>query len=498
MCYNKLIVKLNVGHIMVNRLWVRRRSQKNKCDAISNLREENAFLYELLTDDNLDNYNTRLKNSRMNFIIMLQNVLYKKQKEEENSYLSNEIDNLIILEEESKKILSEELTYLSARKKTLQNQIDELGNDVKEKRRQIIELDDEILYQSFGLYTPVYDLMNSSMYKERIKLCRADQKEMIKNKTAAFCYTNWTVNNSIREGKKWINRNIKQILRCFNNECDYLISKVKYNNIYAIKNRLEKSFKDLNELNSVNNIQISERYLNLKIDELQLCYEYEQKKQEEKEYARMLKEEEREQAKLLKEIEEERKKIKKEQEHYNTYLKHINEQIEVENDPKRLEFLIEKRNTAKQNLLDLDTALKDIDYREANQKAGYVYIASNIGAFGENIYKIGMTRRLNPQERIDELGGASVPFRFDVHAMIFSDNAPALEAALHRAFDNKKVNMTNNRKEFFNVTLDEIKQVVIENYDKTVDFVDFPSAQQYRESVKIREKIKDSNNKETH
>lgn len=478
---------------MINKLWNKRKPLKNENTVISNLREENAFLYELLTDNNLDDYNARLKISRMNFITILQNILYQKLKVEENSYLDSEIDNLIILEEESKKMLSEEIISLSARKNTLQNQIEELGNDVKEKRKQIVELDDEILYQSFGLYTPVYDLMNSSMYKERIKLCRDDQKEMVKNKTAAFCYTNWTVNNSVREGKKWINRNIKQTLRCFNNECDYLISKVKYNNIDAIKKKIKKSYNDLNELNDVNNIQISERYFNLKIDELQLCYEYEQKKQEEKEYARALKEEEREQAKLLKEIEEERKKIKKEQEHYNTYLKHINEQIEIENNPERLEFLNEKRDSTKQNLIDLDVALKDIDYREANQKAGYVYIASNIGAFGENIYKIGMTRRLNPQDRIDELGGASVPFKFDVHAMIFSDNAPALEAALHRAFDDRKVNMTNNRKEFFNVTLDEIKQVVLENYDKTVDFVDIPSAQQYRESLKIKEKLNSFN-----
>ena len=478
---------------MINKLWNKRKPLKNENTVISNLREENAFLYELLTDNNLDDYNARLKISRMNFITILQNILYQKLKVEENSYLDSEIDNLIILEEESKKMLSEEIISLSARKNTLQNQIEELGNDVKEKRKQIVELDDEILYQSFGLYTTVYDLMNSSMYKERIKLCRDDQKEMVKNKTAAFCYTNWTVNNSVREGKKWINRNIKQTLRCFNNECDYLISKVKYNNIDAIKKKIKKSYNDLNELNDVNNIQISERYFNLKIDELQLCYEYEQKKQEEKEYARALKEEEREQAKLLKEIEEERKKIKKEQEHYNTYLKHINEQIEIENNPERLEFLIEKRDSTKQNLIDLDVALKDIDYREANQKAGYVYIASNIGAFGENIYKIGMTRRLNPQDRIDELGGASVPFKFDVHAMIFSDNAPALEASLHRAFDDRKVNMTNNRKEFFNVTLDEIKQVVLENYDKTVDFVDIPSAQQYRESLKIKEKLNSFN-----
>lgn len=100
-----------------------------------------------------------------------------------------------------------------------------------------------------------------------------------------------------------------------------------------------------------------------------------------------------------------------------------------------------------------------------------------------------MTRRLDPQDRIDELGDASVPFNFDVHAMIFSDDAPALENALHKAFENKKVNMVNQRREFFNVTLNEIKEVVRKNYDKTVEFIEYPDAQQYRESPKIRNSI---------
>lgn len=137
-------------------------------------------------------------------------------------------------------------------------------------------------------------------------------------------------------------------------------------------------------------------------------------------------------------------------------------------------------------LLDINKALTDIDYRQANMKAGYVYVISNIGSFGENIYKIGMTRRLNPQERIDELGDASVPFNFDVHAMIFSDDAPALETALHHAFENRKLNMVNSRREFFHVTLDEIKEVIKSNFDKTVEFIDIPDAEQYRVSKKMR------------
>ena len=139
-----------------------------------------------------------------------------------------------------------------------------------------------------------------------------------------------------------------------------------------------------------------------------------------------------------------------------------------------------------QHLSDIEKSLQDVDYRQANMKAGYVYIISNIGSFGENVYKIGMTRRLDPQDRIDELGDASVPFNFDVHAMIFSDDAPALEAALHRAFEKKKLNMVNHRREFFNVTLDEIKAVIKQNFDKTIEFIDVPDAEQYRISQKMK------------
>lgn len=143
-------------------------------------------------------------------------------------------------------------------------------------------------------------------------------------------------------------------------------------------------------------------------------------------------------------------------------------------------------NLLEVELDNINSKLADIDYRQKNQKAGYVYIISNIGAFGENIYKIGMTRRLEPEERIHELSDASVPFNFDIHAMIFSEDAPALENALHKAFEDKKVNMMNSRKEFFNVTLDEIKNVVKNNFDKSVDFIDIAPAEQYRETQRMK------------
>ncbi|MTM89955.1 DUF4041 domain-containing protein, partial [Turicibacter sanguinis] len=152
-------------------------------------------------------------------------------------------------------------------------------------------------------------------------------------------------------------------------------------------------------------------------------------------------------------------------------------------------LLLEKQATLESQLNDLNKKLADVDYRQNNQKAGYVYIISNIGAFGENVYKIGMTRRLDPQDRVDELGDASVPFNFDVHAMIFTEDAPALENALHKAFDDRKLNMINERREFFNVTLEEIECVVKANYDKTVEFKKVAAAEQYRESLKIRQSI---------
>lgn len=275
----------------------------------------------------------------------------------------------------------------------------------------------------------------------------------------------------------------KLLLRAFNSECDELVSKVKYTNFDASLNKIQKSASAISKLGTIMNISITPQYLSLKEDELRLAFEYQCKKQQEKEDAKAARAEQREQAKIQKELEEKRHKIEKEQTHYQTAYEKLMAQLSKYPDDTDLQ---KKKEDLEKQLSDIDIALTDIDYRQANMRAGYVYIVSNIGSFGENVYKIGMTRRLDPQERIDELGGASVPFKFDVHAMIFSDDAPALEAALHKAFENKKVNIVNQRREFFNVTLDEIKDVIKKNFDKTVEFIDIPDAEQYRVSMKMR------------
>jgi hypothetical protein len=371
---------------------------------------------------------------------------------------------------------------------TLNHEIEELKRIKENLLTEVIELDDKILFQDFGVYEPQFSFSSSDEYKKRLNEIREEQKLLIKRGLAAKCYKNWKVNGSEKEGKKLISESIKLIIRNFNIECDICIDKVKFSNYTNSENRILKSFEMQNKLNETNEVEITHEYLSSKMKELALAYEYQKKRKQEKEELRILKEQQREEEKVAREIEAKRLELEKEQAHYQNVLKRVNEQIEVEESEERRNFLIEKKEELNNNLADVDKAMEDLDYREANHRAGYVYIISNIGAFGPDIYKIGMTRRLEPEDRISELSGASVPFRFDVHAMIFSNDAPKLEAALHNAFADKKVNLVNGRKEFFRVTLDEIKKVVRENHDKTVEFISLPDAEQFRESEMIRKR----------
>ncbi|MBQ3045170.1 MAG: DUF4041 domain-containing protein [Clostridia bacterium] len=366
---------------------------------------------------------------------------------------------------------------------TKQNSILQLNNVINQKHSEIIELDEEILMQSFGLYKPKFDFINAEQYKQKLDSVRQQQKNMIKAGTAVTGATSWSVNGSESQGKKMLSDMQKLLLRAFNGECDELVAKVKYNNLEASVKRIKTSCEAISKLGKIMSISISHAYMNLKIEEIYVAFEYSQEKQKEKEAQKALREQMREEAKLQKEIEEQRKKLQKEQAHYTNAIKTLRAQLadnpEDTDIKEKLQELCEQYN-------ETQKAIEDVDYRAANQRAGYVYIISNIGSFGENVYKIGMTRRLDPTERIDELGDASVPFDFDIHAMIFSEDAPGLESALHNAFEHRKLNLVNHRREFFNVTLDEIKDVVKKNYDKTVEFIDVADAEQYRVSQKMK------------
>lgn len=384
--------------------------------------------------------------------------------------------------------LRRKLAELSVVASLKEVEIQKLDKQKEALEEDVVELKETKLLQDFGLYEPMYDFAYSSQYQERLCACRDEQKHMVKAGEAAVCSTSWQVNGSLAAGKKMTSDNIKSALLAFNTECENAISKVKFNNYESMKKRIEQIFKKINRMNSTNDIKISDEFLTLKFNELALAYEYSRKKQEEKERAREQREIERENLKVQREIEAERKRIEKEKIHYQNIMARLKEQIKQEKSEARKQFIREKIDAARGELAELDKALKDVDYRAANERAGYVYVISNIGAFGEGVYKIGMTRRLEPKDRIDELGGASVPFRFDIHAMIFSDDAPKLETALHNAFADRRVNMVNGRKEFFRVPLEEIERVVTENYDQTVDFKYLADAEQYRESLKMKGK----------
>ena len=349
---------------------------------------------------------------------------------------------------------------------------------------ELIVVDDALEMESFSLYIPKYSFSSSEEYKEALTAIREKQKQMIKNQQAAVCRTEWSVEGSRAKGRAITNEMIKLFLRSFNNECDIAVQSVKFNNFDRCSARIEKSFQAINKLGKTNTISLSPAYKELKLDELKLAYEYQRKKQEEKEELAALRAQQREDAKLAKEIEAARKEAEKEKKHYQQARDKLRVQLAAAPSVDHAD-LLSKQEELMNHLEELEHRMEDIDYRISNQRAGYVYIISNIGSFGEGVFKIGMTRRLDPMERVFELGDASVPFRFDVHAMIFSDDAPKLEAALHQAFASKRVNAVNHRREYFRVSLDEIKAVVKENHDKTVEFFDIPEAQQYRESLRL-------------
>ena len=428
-------------------------------------------------------------------ITQLERMLYMKDQETQNNNKLidelkgkdiQEINNILRNKENERLKLLENIQELNNQKSLIQQNLFQLNQEIVSKRQEIDILNDDVVMAEFGFYKPHYNCLDSTSYATEIKKVRNQQKDMVKSKTALFWSDDWVLDGSKSKGRAMNNDNIKMYLRAYNNECDNLISKVKFNNINKIRERIQKIGVQLDNLNKRNRIYLNYAYYQLKEKELELCYEYERKKQEEKEILREQREQEREEAKLQAEIKAARMKVNKDITQFNKALKELLDR----SDSLQEDEIADWKNQINDIRLKIDeknAELEDIDYREANAKAGYVYIISNVGAFGEDVFKIGMTRRLEPQDRIDELGSASVPFKFDVHAIIFSEDAPKLESMLHKAFEKNKINLINQRKEFFKVKIEEIKKVVHENFDPLVQFKDHAEAEQYRESQKLRE-----------
>lgn len=391
---------------------------------------------------------------------------------------------IIDVDEEIKKKINE-LKQSEKDIDTAKQDIEILNQHIEKLIEKKEDLDADLLSLDCGLYTPKYDFDTPERYKVAMNSNKAMQKMMIS--TWAAIKTSFDLKSRKKDMRLDAAKNTaKLILRAFNGECDSLIEQVRWNNILKIVERLEKMFEDINAL-SFDDVRISHDFLKLRIEDLYLTYEYKKKLQEEKEEQARIREQMREERKIQEEIEKKQKELE-EQEKRALELQKLLEQA-------RAEGRNEASEEYESQLQDLQQQIEDSQRAVSNAqktKYGTVYVISNIGSFGENIYKIGLTRRTEPQERVDELGDASVPFKFDVHAFIESEDAPQLEYDLHKRFENKRVNMVNERKEFYNVSLDEIIKAVNEHSNNIVkyrkEFTEFAQAPEYRETLKIREK----------
>ena len=275
----------------------------------------------------------------------------------------------------------------------------------------------------------------------------------------------------------------KLFLRAFNGEADSLIKGVKWNNETRIEERIRKSAEFINKMGEAQELKISSRYINLKLKELKLTHEYELKKYDEKERQRQIREQMREEEKARRDFEKARKEAEKEERLLQKAMKEAQEAVAKASVEERAKFEEQLKQLQEQLQIAEEKNQRAISMAQQT-KAGHVYVISNIGSFGEDVYKIGMTRRLEPLDRVNELGDASVPFKFDVHAMIYSENAPELENELHKTFDKYRLNHINRRREYFQITLDEIEKVVKENHGE-IEFIKEPEAKEYRESLAI-------------
>jgi hypothetical protein len=381
--------------------------------------------------------------------------------------------------------LREQLENLNKQSETEERQ---LANKISSLHAKLQQLEEQDFVEDFGFYESKYNFLEAEEYKQRLDKIRTHQKQMIKDKSAAISHTEWTVSGSRQEGKKMTNNFIKLVLRAFNGECDAAVMKVKYNNIHTMEKRIEKSYEDLNKLSQTTNCEITSRYLDLKFQELRLTHEYQEKKYQEQEEQRIIREQMREEEKALRELEKAKKEAEREECRYREALEKA--RTEIENTTgKAQEKLFKQIQELQQRLTEAEANKQRAISQAQLTKCGYVYVISNIGSFGEDIYKIGMTRRLEPMDRVKELGDASVPFPFDVHAMIYCENAPELENRLHKYFNHRRMNKENNRKEFFKVSSEEIVRVIreidqeLKISNSEIKFTKVAEAAEYRKTL---------------
>ncbi len=480
----ELVVRENQVNDLVNarkkEITLMEVAHTQRLELLTNERKEEIALIELehsqkleaLTKIQKNQFDEMQEKNKMNERQLLLKVQEKVEELEKLELFHKEkLNSITKAKEEALFIRETDLEIREKELKTAQQETNLLNQKIILLRQQLVDLEDVSMFQSFGFYEAKFDLENSDEYKEFLNLVRNKQKEMVRNKMVTIDLPNWNEDKPLRNNT--VEKSIKLAVRSFNIECDTVINKVKFYNLDACEKRIRSAFHDLNNLNADNYFLLAEDYLDLKLEELFLAYEYVQKREEEKEEQRRIKEHMREELEAQRQLEEELKILNKEKQHLENAMKHSSQ------------FSEENYYEIRLRLREIELQIEVVDYRVKNTKAGYVYVISNIGSFGEDVYKIGMTRRLEPTDRVRELSGASVPFKYDVHAMIFSKDAPQLEASLHRTFSHRRVNKINERKEFFNVNLDEIRKVVEQNHNAVIEFTMLAEAKEYRETLAL-------------
>ncbi|HHW9488468.1 TPA: DUF4041 domain-containing protein [Staphylococcus aureus] len=399
-----------------------------------------------------------------------------------NKFVEPDLVTLQNLKEKNKSInienqkIKREIQELKNLKNDLISSIEE---GTKELEHITSYLNDELFKYDIELTYP-FDLVgvDSSQINTYIKKLQMKEKELLNLEEVKIF-------NVSTENKRHQNAQAKQIIRLFNAETSLLINKVNSKNIESMQNKIFKSYEGINKIFETDNVRIPETLLDIKLEMLDLMHKYQVKIEDEK----IIRREERARLKEIeqaeKEMEKKLKELDKDIRHHNNEIKKLtmylnNTDLQVEK-----ELYIEKIRELDQSLKDLNSERENVEDRKDNAQSGFVYIISNIGSFGENVYKIGVTRRLEPMDRINELSSASVPFEFDVHALIFSENTFELESKLHEYFKKYKVNKVNGRKEFFKVNINEIKDKVLSEHNSTVQFIDEPKAIQYRETLRL-------------
>lgn len=353
---------------------------------------------------------------------------------------------------------------LLEQEKQLQTEIQTTEQGLVRIKQELELARDAAFLVEVGYYEPRYDFEDIPRYEAELQWIRETQKQMLRedgtgNNQAAAAYTtqSLTFNGSASQGRAAQKKTLKLILRAFNGESDSYIARVNYRNVDAMKKRICSAFVAINAITQKYDFcELNSRYLDLRIQELQLVYEWEEAKQREKEEQAKIREQMREEEKAAREAEKARQQAEKEEDKYQELLRKAEAEV-LQASEKDKTKLNEKIQELLQRIAEIEEKKRAISQAMLT-KTGHVYIISNVGSFGENVYKIGMTRRLEPMDRVKELGDASVPFPFDVHAMIRTSDAPALENALHKHFSVRRLNLENERKEFFRVSIDEIRQ----------------------------------------